>query len=198
MSDRVRLAIILAEDARSATLLRRYITRAVNVQDLRVKISPKGEGSAFDWIISQYPIEVREQRRLVSAKNPNHAILAVHIDADKLEVTDRLAQLASAIADAGLPVRQIGERIAICVPKRNTETWIYGLTGMSVDEVYDFKRDPQSRVGTNPRQRLGLVDQKLKPAIDQLYVLTRRNAAPVHPSMQSVAAAVQELRRLEV
>src|SRR5438874_1830415 len=60
MSDRYAQVIILAEDERSANLLRRYVQRALdlNPRGLRQEISPSGRGDAKDWVLARYPTEV--------------------------------------------------------------------------------------------------------------------------------------------
>ncbi len=197
MSDRIRLVIILAEDERSAAFLRRYIERAIDFQRRRVLIAPKGKGSAYDWVIQRFAEEVKEQRRCVSAKNKNQALLVVHIDADNLTVADRMNQLTNALVKAEIEPRDPDERIAICVAKRNIETWIHGLTDVAVDETYDFKRDEKSRIATSQRERNELCGQRVDRAAEQLFQLTRNNAPPPPASMPSVTTAVQELRRLD-
>jgi hypothetical protein len=197
VSDRIVQAIVLAEDQRSGILFRRYVQRALDVRKIRVESAPRGKGSAYDWVIQQYPKEVKEQRNRVSAKNQNNAVLLVHVDADNKTVVERAQQLEDALRTNSAASRTQSERIAVCVPKRNTETWIHGLCGIPVDETYDFKRDDEHRVATNQRKRDEVCGQRLGPATSRLYALTRDNARPAPDSMPSVAAAVVELRRLE-
>jgi hypothetical protein len=51
------------------------------------------------------------------------------------DVEERLRQLASELTEKSLLGRQPDERIAIFVPRRNIETWIYYLQGEIVNEV---------------------------------------------------------------
>lgn len=78
-----------------------------------------------------YPMEVKAYR---SKKNYLAISLVVVIDADKYTVADRLHQLDTALEEDSQPRRQEEEQIAIFVPKRNIETWIYYLQGETVDE----------------------------------------------------------------
>ena len=197
MTDRIAQVIVIAEDGRSAQFLRRYVQRAVSYREIRVQIAPKGQQSAYDWVIAQYPKEVAEQRHRVSPKSKNIAALAVHVDADTNEVEQRMRQLADALQAAHGQSRQRSERIAIAIPKRNIETWLHGLCDIEVDETYDFKRDVQHRIATNQRQRDRLCNQRIGPAVNELYRLTRKNAPSPPGNMPSVATTVTELRRLE-
>jgi hypothetical protein len=196
--ERIALVIVVTEDARSGAVLRRYLGRAVDSRQIRLRIAPKGQQSAYDWVIEQYPTEVSEHRHRVSAKGRNNAALVVHIDADTSPVDQRLKQLARALKSARAKPRGNTERIAIVVPKRNTETWLHGLCGVVVDETYDFKEDPDARIASNERRRNRLCDQRLGPAAAELYRLTRSNAPEPPVGLPALGVAVQELRRLEL
>ncbi len=182
MIQRYATIIVLAEDERSANLIRRYVQRALNVSARRIRqeISPSAAGDAKHWVIHRYPIEVREVRRGLSRLG-----LVVHLDADVESVDRRRAQLAEALRDNDQPVRARDERISLAIPKRHTETWLCRLTGTDVDESQDCKR---LRLLTEP-------DRVIRRAADQLYLMTRANAAEA--PLPSLTMAVVELRRLE-
>jgi hypothetical protein len=182
MSTRYATVIVVAEDERSANLLRRYAERALDANKWRIrqKISPSATGDAKQWVINRYSIEVKELRRMLS-----HICLLVHLDADVETVTRRLNQLSDALTNDGQIPRRQDERISHVVPRRHTETWLCALTGIGVNEDQDCKRQHL------PREP----EKAVKPAADQLYALTRANAPA--PSLPSLAAAITELRRLE-
>ncbi len=119
-----------------------------------------------------------------------NAALVVHIDADHTTVQTRLRQLDRALAASKQPKRGPEELIAIAVPKRHTETWLYGLCGEKVDEQYDCKRDPERRFD-------GKVDQRIGAAAEELFRLTRANAPPAPKSLPALDATIAELRRIE-
>jgi hypothetical protein len=174
--------ILIAEDERSANLLRRYLQRALSVDNRRIRqrISPSASGDAKQWVISQYPVEMKELRRGLS-----QMCLILHLDADVETVATRLNQLANVLAnDRQLPRRQ-DERVSIVVPRRHTETWLCVLTGVVVTEEMDCKRLRQ------PREP----DRAVKSASERLFEITRPNA--VQPPLPSLVTAVAELRRLE-
>jgi hypothetical protein len=56
------------------------------------------------------------------------------IDADTYSVEERINQFDEALENASQPERQPTDKIAIFVPKRNIETWIYFLRDEAVDE----------------------------------------------------------------
>jgi hypothetical protein len=182
MSNRYAEIVVLAEDERSANLLRRYVQRAlqINNRGIRQIISPSGRGDAKQWVIGQYPIEVkafRARHRLTG--------LLVHLDADKETVPRRATQLADALKKNGLDDRAASERISHAIPRRHTETWLCVLTGVNVDEEQDCKRG----------RLIADFDGAVSQAAIALYQSTRPNApAPAIPSLNAV---VPELRRLE-
>lgn len=182
MSSRFAEIVILAEDERSANLLRRYVQRALHIQNRRIRqeISPSGQGDAKQWVLSRYPVEVKELRTMHRLTG-----LVVHLDADTDSVAERARQLAAALKTNGQTVRQAHERIAHVVPRRQTETWLCVLTKIEVDEEQDCKRDRLIRDFDGVVQQAALA----------LYDVTRANA-PV-PTLPSLATAVPELRRLE-
>jgi hypothetical protein len=182
MSNRFAMVVILAEDERSANLLRRYVMRALDIDNRRIRplISPSGRGDAKQWILDRYPVEVKAQR----SKHPKTG-LVVHLDADTETVAKRVMQLASMLKNAGHDAREPNERISHAIPRRHTETWMCALTGVDVNEEEDCKRG----------HRLPDFDAAVHQAALALYDLTRANAHT--PALPSLAAAVPELRRLE-
>jgi len=183
MSNRYANVIVVAEDERSANLLRRYVLRALDDVDyrrIRQEISPSARGDAKQWVISRYPIEMKEVRRGLS-----HLCLIVHLDADAESVAQRFNQLAEALTADGQVQRRQDERVSHVIPRRHTETWLCSLTGVGVNEDQDCKRH---RLPPEP-------DKAVKPAAEELYALTRQNAPA--PSLPSLIKAVTELRRLE-
>lgn len=182
MSDRFAMVVILAEDERSANFLRRYVIRALHIDNRRIRqeISPSGQGDAKQWVLSRYPIEVKALR----SKHPKTGVV-VHLDADNETVARRTTQLANMLTNAGQGAREPNEWISHAIPRRHTETWLCTLTGVVVNEEEDCKG----------QRRLADFDAAVPQAALALYDLTRPNAPP--PILPSLAAAIPELRRLE-
>jgi hypothetical protein len=182
MSDRYATVTILAEDERSANLLRRYVHRALDIgpRQIRQLISPSGQGDAKHWVLRRYGLEVKELRR------KHHRVgLVVHLDADNESVDRRHRQLAEALEKDAMQPRADHDRVSHAIPRRHTETWLCILTGIAVNEERNCKKE---RMPAEP-------DQAVKPAADALYALTRPNATA--SNLPSLASAVPELRRLE-
>jgi hypothetical protein len=183
MSNRFTKVVILAEDERSANLLRRYVQRALHIDSnrrIRQLISPSAQGDAKHWVLGRYPIEVKELR----SKHPKTG-LVVHLDADNETVSKRAAQLAATLKSTGQDGREANEWISHAIPRRHTETWLCVLSGKIVDEEQNCKRECL----------LPDYDAVVQQAALALYELTRPNAPA--PPLPSLATAVPELRRLE-
>jgi hypothetical protein len=182
MSNRYAEIVILAEDERSANLLRRYVLRALDINNRRIRqeISPSGRGDAKQWVLGRYPIEVKASRSMHRRTG-----IMVHLDADTETVTRRASQLADALTKAGQGAREADDRIGHAIPRRHTETWLCVLTGVDVDEEQDCKRG----------HLIADFDCAVAQAAPRLYDLTRPNAPP--PTLPSLGAAIPELRRLE-
>lgn len=182
MSNRFTQIVIIAEDDRSANFLRRYVLRALNINNRRIRqeISPSAQGDAKQWVLHRYPIEVKALRRMHRKTG-----LVVHLDADTGTVVERARQLAAALKNDREGEREAIERVCHVIPRRQTETWLCVLSGVDVDEERDCKRE---RV-------LPDFDGVVQGAALRLYDLTRANAPAA--TLPSLATAVPELRRLE-
>jgi hypothetical protein len=78
--------------------------------------------------------------------------LLVHVDADTRTVAERHSHLAAALAESRQSPRGEREAIAVLVPKRNIETWVYALDeglaskhGVTLDEETDFRKLERQR-----------------------------------------------------
>lgn len=182
MSNRYAQVVVLAEDERSANLVRRYIMRALHLDNRRIRqlTSPSAKGDAKQWVIGRYPAEVKSLR----GRHPKTGLI-VHLDADLESVDKRTAQLADALKASGLKARDSSERICHFIPRRNTETWLCSLTGLNVDEQQNCKWPG----------RLADFDAVVQQAALALYQLARPNVSA--PALPSIAAAIAELQRLE-
>ncbi len=186
------LIVILAEDLRSAQLLRHYAK--LIEPDSRVRVLPfaAGRGAGDAYVRMRYATEVKAQR------HPHRrSSLMVHMDADLHTVSARHQSLAEALNSEGVKPRQPHERIAIVVPKRNTETWVHGLNGVPVDETYDFKADPDRKIASHSGDKDRLVIDRLGPGAKSLFTFTRNHSPEPPSSMPSLVVSVKELRRLE-
>ncbi len=121
--------VLLCEDTQSRMFLEHVLAhRGYDRRSIRVVMAPPAAGSAEQFVRGQYATYVRFLRRHKATKAQ-----VVHLDADPTySVADRHKQLAEALAPH--EGRTADDPIALLVPKRNIETWIHLLRGVSVDE----------------------------------------------------------------
>lgn len=145
VSENIAEVVIVAEDLRQGTFVRRYLKRADNSRKLRVEISPKGKGAGERFVRESYATELTYYR---SRAHHRRAALVIAIDADTETVAERGRQLEEALKKAGEDARRSSESIALLIPKRHIETWIVCLTGQTVDETTDYKstKDLDSKI----------------------------------------------------
>ncbi|MBW2741735.1 MAG: hypothetical protein JRE64_23475 [Deltaproteobacteria bacterium] len=155
MSKRRVKIVLLCEDSQHEAFIRRFLKgMGWNTREIRVEKSPSALGSAEQWVREKFPHELMayRQRRQRAAS----ALIAM-IDADNRDVQDRINEFGEACNSMAIAFRTDDEAVAIAVPKRNIETWIYYLRGRPVNE-----QDPYPRL---ERER------ECKPAVDHLVEL---------------------------
>jgi hypothetical protein len=178
---RASLVIALVEDQRQQRFVRDYLRRTGYTREVRWEPLPAGsKGSAERWVRSKYAAVVQAFR---GRSHRARTILIVAIDADMVAVEHRHQQFAEELAGAGQNPRSPNEAIAHLVPKRNIETWILSLGGLAVDEFEDHHSD-------------GRIDAFLPTSAQTLFDRTRPGAALPVTCVDSLRAAVPELRRL--
>lgn len=134
--------IILCEDRAHENFVRHHLKkRGFNHRQLRF-IPRDGSGSGQEFVLQRYAAEVTAYR-----SQANHLSLAplTVIDADTREVHHIHRRLEERLQNANIESRQMDERIALLVPKRNVETWIVYLQDISVDEQSDYKGHPLAK-----------------------------------------------------
>lgn len=148
---------------------------------MRFVQSEAGTGSGEQWVRKRFAQEVGAYRR----RHAKTALIVV-IDADKLLVQERLAQLDRNLDEAQADhIRPDAERIARLIPRRNIETWILCLNDVQVDEENDYKKT------RNDWPTL------IRSGADTLYNWTRPNAQLPDSCISSLQLGVAELKRLD-
>jgi len=137
MSQRRVQIVILCEDRQQEVFARHFLKKRGFVGLLRANICPPGSQSGEKYVRDQYPAEVKAYRQ---NRNRVSIGLVVLIDADKSTLPERLNQLADALGEDSQLNRQLDEAIAIFIPKRNIETWIYYLQGETVNEEQAYPK----------------------------------------------------------
>jgi hypothetical protein len=182
MIERIANIILLVEDLRQETLLRRYLQWLGHKnRTMRVVRSEPGDGSGEQFVRESYASEVRALRRQLARTK---ACLIAMIDADTRPTEDRRRQFQRALKDADEAPRALGEPILTLIPKRTVETWILCLNSLEVSEVDNYRRDQR-------------IDSKLiKQASEKLYAWTRRNFVAPDVCVPSLRECIPEFRRL--
>ena len=136
MADRYTQVVILCEDIMHLNFVRRYlIHRGIQPRRIRGNVSPAGRGTGSQYVLQNYPAEVKSLR---SRPHVRAGLVAV-IDADASSVDDRLRQLEQSLSHDGQANRGDADRIGLLSPKRNVETWIFQLLGNEANEEDDYK-----------------------------------------------------------
>ena len=137
MADRYTQVVVLCEDYMHFNFVRRFlIQRGLEGRRIRGNVAPSGRGAGSQYVIKNYPDEVKALRSRAHLR----AGLIAAVDADTNAVADRLRDFNDSLVESGQAVHSETERIALLVPKRNIETWIFYLRGNRVDEEDDYKR----------------------------------------------------------
>jgi hypothetical protein len=181
MGSRRVQVVIRAEDRQHDVFLRRFL-KAIDKADgrqIRTVPFPAGRGSGEQFVRENYPDQLRAHR-----SKANHMALQLFVvtDADVLSVEQRRQQLSAPLVAAGLPLPTEGEAVAILIPRRNIETWIYYLDGQSVDETTTYRK--LAREG------------ECQPAVDHLAGLYRTGWTLPDDCPDSLRQSVEELKRI--
>lgn len=142
MSRNVRV-VVLCEDRQHETFLRRFLKKnRWNTRDLRIESAPAGRGSAESYVRSRFPKELQALR----SKGGEEVYLIIMIDGDQRGHDGRTSSLDATCREQGISPLHADERVMICVPTWNIETWIAYLNGETVDESRsDYPRLPRER-----------------------------------------------------
>lgn len=165
MADRYSLVIVLCEDNRHESFVRRYLKkRGIPGPRIHVIHYPEGGQCGEQFVRENFAKQVRAIRS--KSQRMNVGLIAV-IDADMLPCANRVRQLDKALQETKQKVRRRDEPIAVLVPKRHIETWIRCLCGHAVNESDSFRRS----VG----------NKDIKPAVDEFLRCCPHDVPPAWP-----------------
>jgi hypothetical protein len=140
VTDRVRV-VLLCEDRNQRDFFLRYCKKKQLDRNPRVEIAPSGSGSAEQWVREHFAKELKALR----SYGQERVGLIVVVDGDTVGVSERKKQLDEAAKNGGVKTRTRSDRVAICVPTRNIETWVYALCrDGDVTETADYKKEVTS------------------------------------------------------
>lgn len=180
MPRRVRLDV-LCEDRQHESFVRKLLKGlGINLRQCQFDIAPSGQQSAEQYVRQNYPTLVAAYRR----RNYQSDLgLVVLVDADANTVQERKDELDEALESEGESSREASDRVALFVPRRNIETWIWNLRGERVDEVSSYPRLER--------------ESNCKDAVTKLVEILREEETLLAPLTPSLRDAIRnELPRL--
>lgn len=178
MSQKVQV-LVLCEDGQTSSFALRYLkSKGFSSHKIRILVSPSASGSAYTYVLNNFPVELENLRK----DSVSRKLLAI-IDEDGRGRS--IADFQEACKKANVLFRTDKEPVAILIPKRNIETWIYFLEHQSaVDETKDYKTQVHH----------GTPTVCCKQAVRVLDEICSGNDRANWPS--SLAAACPEIQRL--
>jgi len=135
--------VLLCEDKEHERFFRRLLARWFGRGKLYVSRIPNRQGAGDAWVMERYATEIQKARQY---RNENYALIVV-VDGDRFKVPERKRQLNQQLEKGGLDKRRRNERVALCIPTRNIETWELWLCGdREIEENSDYKARYQKAV----------------------------------------------------
>jgi hypothetical protein len=150
--------VILCEDKQHEGFLRRFIKKTSQTRNPpRVILSPAGRGSAEQFVRERFPKELKDLR----SRGDEQIFLVVMVDGDADGVVARKDSFNAACKKQGVPPLRDSDRVLVCVPTWNIETWLAYLGGEAVDET------------KNDYPRLNRVKDRM-PMVNELVEMCRQ------------------------
>ncbi len=139
----------MCEDKQQEVFARYFLQkRGFKARDIIYRELPDGKKSGEQSVREKYSDEVKAYR---SKANHLSIGLVVLIDADNNSVIKKFQELDALLEKPRKP----NEAIAIFVPKRNIETWIYSLQGEIVDEETKYSKFVKNQSDCKPYKVYG-------------------------------------------
>jgi hypothetical protein len=169
---------VWCEDRHQEQFARKFSFRKFGLtwRDVQVRPAPKGNGSAAQWVIENFPHATRVAR---TGKNQQRLGVLVIVDGDTEGVESRKRSLLQPPND-----RRDDLRVAICVPSRNIETWVKYLSS-------PLPRPAADREDTDFKLEAGHEWDELLP-----LAIAQWDANSSAPGLASLKDAHDELGRL--
>lgn len=178
MSRNVRLTL-LCEDKQQ----RAFASRFLDAMDFEKRnrqsvVAPHGRGSAEQFVRTEFPKQLKALRE----KGDEQVYLVVMIDGDAAGPRQRRRQIEEACRAEGIEPPSRTERVLICTPTWNIETWFAYLSGDEVDEARsNYPRLPRA--------------SECKPHAKTLATMCREGRLR-SPAPESLENACAEYRRV--
>ncbi len=141
--------LLLCEDKGHEQLFRPILEKTFGWHRVRVA-ARRGKEGGFTFVLSRLKVAVGFLRQ-----HTGEAVgLLVAVDADDAGFQRRYEDIKKAFHKEGLDGKGL-ERVAICIPSRNVETWKLWLCGFrDLDEHRDFKKrfEHEANAGVRSKQ----------------------------------------------
>ena len=148
---RVKITL-LCEDSQHEVFVRRFLKgMGWNTREIRVEKSPAATGSAEQWVRETFPKELEVYR--IRSHRAATGLIAV-IDADTMDVQDRINEFKSACISQNVAFRTNDDTVAIIVPRRNIESWIYFLNDQQANEEDVYPKLKKQRECSSATKKL--------------------------------------------
>lgn len=123
--------LLLCEDAEQEWLFRPILKRLFH----RVYVEPRRPNGGFTFVLAR----LVDVAKYVRQRHQEAVGLLVAIDGDQAGFQRRLDAIQEVLRSSGLDSKRF-DRIAVCIPARNVETWELWLYGVrDLDEQTDYK-----------------------------------------------------------
>ena len=173
--------ILLCEDRRTNTFVRRFLTRRFKNHDIETLPLPaEGTGgSGEQWVRKRFPKELQ------AIRSRERAVLVVVTDEDTDATRSRRASLDRACTEVGVAPIRSHDPVIVAVPRRNLESWFWHLgSGRAIEESRDYK------------EQLGKLNKSaIRALADELFrMCQQQRLLPTAPA--SLQAACSEYPKL--
>jgi hypothetical protein len=183
------LVFVLAEDQRQKQFIYRFLVNAgVVSRQIRIEVSPSGEGSAEQWVRKNFARQAKKCR----ARNAHATTgMFVLLDADSRSVQEHQRELDAALAAENQSIIDpASDPIARLIPKWSIETWILFLSSNGASEA-PVREDRPYKSSKTEEQWNDLIPQ----ALATLYSWSRSAATLPENLIDSLQRGLQEIPR---
>lgn len=171
MANRLRYSL-LCEDTEQERLFRPILEKVLR---RRIHVEPRKPNGGFTFVLAN----LRKAAIYIRRYQRESVGLLVVVDGDCDDYRERLAKVHEVLHEVGIQDEK-PERIAVCIPTRNVETWTLWLCGVSdLNETTDYKSRYQRQFQSQVRPR-ELAERWLNTPRERLEEEARCLPALVH------------------
>lgn len=183
------LVLVLAEDQRHKQFIYRFLVKAgIGRHQMRIEVSPSGQGSAEQWVRNNFARQVRKCRSRSAGASTGMFVL---LDADNQSVREHMDELdAALVAEEQQGVDPKRDPVARLIPKWSIETWVLFLVSNGAFEP-PLTEDKSYKELKTDEQWSELIPQ----ASETLYVWSRSDVGRPQNLLDSLQSGLNEIPR---